>query len=53
VNANILLLYRSDEAYNRAAKGEGNAAGFEVVETGANGVTRAGGSESGEADRDV
>jgi len=37
-------MYRSDQAYEKAAKGEGNAAGFEVVETGANGVVRAGGS---------
>lgn len=30
---------RSDEAYERAATGEGNADGYKVVETGANGIT--------------
>lgn len=31
-------LFRSDAAYDRAAAGAGNAAGFKVVETGANGL---------------
>lgn len=33
--------YRSEEAYARAAKGQGNAAGFKVVERGADGILSA------------
>jgi len=33
-----ILLDRSDEAYERAATGAGNAAGFQVVETAADGI---------------
>ncbi|KAI7781398.1 chromatin remodeling factor 5-1 [Diaporthe eres] len=36
------LCDRSDAAYNRAAAGAGNAAGFKVVETGANGLVTKG-----------
>lgn len=32
-------IYRSEAAYARAAKGAGNADGYRVVETGANGLT--------------
>ncbi|KAI0478587.1 SNF2 family N-terminal domain-containing protein [Xylariaceae sp. FL0804] len=34
------LCDRSDEAFDRAASGAGNAAGFQVVETGADGITQ-------------
>lgn len=34
-----VLCDRSDEAYERAATGEGNADGYKVVETGADGIT--------------
>jgi ATP-dependent DNA helicase len=34
--------YRSDDAYARAAVGEGNADGYKVIETGANGIIAAG-----------
>ncbi|KAL2020451.1 hypothetical protein VTK56DRAFT_8417 [Thermocarpiscus australiensis] len=34
-----VLCDRSDEAYERAAVGEGNADGYKVIETGANGIT--------------
>ncbi|KAK3318178.1 SNF2 family N-terminal domain-containing protein [Apodospora peruviana] len=37
-----ILCDRSDEAYVRAAVGEGNADGYQVVETGVNGITAAG-----------
>ncbi|KAK4235583.1 SNF2 family N-terminal domain-containing protein [Achaetomium macrosporum] len=37
-----VLCDRSDEAYERAAVGEGNADGYKVIETGANGITTAG-----------
>ncbi|KAK4150158.1 SNF2 family N-terminal domain-containing protein [Chaetomidium leptoderma] len=37
-----VLCDRSDEAYERAAVGEGNADGYQVIETGANGITAAG-----------
>ncbi|KXX75847.1 Lymphoid-specific helicase [Madurella mycetomatis] len=37
-----VLCDRSDEAYERAAVGEGNADGYKVIETGANGITAAG-----------
>lgn len=37
-----VLLDRSDEAYDKAAVGEGNATGYKVIETGANGITAAG-----------
>lgn len=37
-----VLLDRSDEAYERAAEGEGNADGYTVIETGANGIKTAG-----------
>ncbi|ROT42218.1 hypothetical protein SODALDRAFT_268110 [Sodiomyces alkalinus F11] len=36
-----ILCDRSDEAYERAAVGKGNADGFKVVETGANGILTA------------
>ncbi|KAI2619917.1 SNF2 family N-terminal domain-containing protein [Hypoxylon sp. NC1633] len=35
-----ILCDRSDEAFAQAAKGAGNAAGFQVVETAANGITQ-------------
>ncbi|RYP60887.1 hypothetical protein DL769_007941 [Monosporascus sp. CRB-8-3] len=35
-----VLCDRSDEAYERAARGAGNAAGFQVVETAADGITQ-------------
>ncbi|KAH6634985.1 SNF2 family N-terminal domain-containing protein [Chaetomium sp. MPI-SDFR-AT-0129] len=35
-----VLCDRSDEAYERAAVGEGNADGYTVIETGAGGITR-------------
>ncbi|CAJ2514211.1 Uu.00g023300.m01.CDS01 [Anthostomella pinea] len=35
-----VLCDRSDEAFERAARGAGNAAGFQVVETAANGITQ-------------
>jgi ATP-dependent DNA helicase len=35
-----VLLDRSDEAYARAATGAGNADGFQVVDTGADGITQ-------------
>ncbi|RYP48917.1 hypothetical protein DL768_005279 [Monosporascus sp. mg162] len=35
-----ILCDRSDEAYERAARGAGNAAGFQVVETAADGITQ-------------
>ncbi|KAH6660384.1 SNF2 family N-terminal domain-containing protein [Truncatella angustata] len=35
-----VLLDRSDEAYARAATGAGNAAGFQVVDTAADGITQ-------------
>lgn len=38
-----VLCDRSDEAYERAAIGDGNADGYKVIETGANGITTAGG----------
>lgn len=34
--------YRSDEAYERAATGDGNADGYKVVETGADGIIQKG-----------
>lgn len=34
--------FRSDAAYDRAAAGAGNADGFKVVETGANGLVTKG-----------
>ncbi|KAH8681518.1 ISWI chromatin-remodeling complex ATPase ISW2 [Xylariales sp. PMI_506] len=34
------LCDRSDEAYSRAARGAGNAAGFQVVDTAADGITQ-------------
>ncbi|KAK4251340.1 SNF2 family N-terminal domain-containing protein [Corynascus novoguineensis] len=37
-----VLCDRSDEAYERAAVGEGNAAGYTVIETGANGIRTTG-----------
>jgi ATP-dependent DNA helicase len=37
-----VLCDRSDEAYERAAEGQGNADGYTVIETGANGITAAG-----------
>lgn len=37
-----VLCDRSDEAYAEAAVGEGNADGYKVIETGANGITAAG-----------
>ncbi|KAK4096541.1 helicase-like protein [Parathielavia hyrcaniae] len=37
-----VLCDRTDEAYERAAVGEGNADGYKVIETGANGITAAG-----------
>lgn len=37
-----VLCDRSDEAYTRAAVGEGNADGYTVIETGANGIKTAG-----------
>ncbi|KAK4125644.1 helicase-like protein [Parathielavia appendiculata] len=37
-----VLCDRSDEAYEKAAVGEGNADGYKVIETGANGITAAG-----------
>ncbi|KAH6856250.1 SNF2 family N-terminal domain-containing protein [Chaetomium sp. MPI-CAGE-AT-0009] len=37
-----VLCDRSDEAYARAAVGEGNADGYTVIETGANGIKTAG-----------
>ncbi|KAL2132648.1 hypothetical protein VTI74DRAFT_3553 [Chaetomium olivicolor] len=37
-----VLCDRSDDAYERAAVGEGNADGYKVIETGANGITHAG-----------
>ncbi|KAK3897098.1 SNF2 family N-terminal domain-containing protein [Staphylotrichum tortipilum] len=37
-----VLCDRSDEAYVKAAEGEGNANGYKVIETGANGITAAG-----------
>ncbi|KAK3940310.1 hypothetical protein QBC46DRAFT_385829 [Diplogelasinospora grovesii] len=37
-----VLCDRSDEAYARAAEGEGNADGYKVIETGANGITTTG-----------
>lgn len=39
---NTNALFRSDAAYARAAAGAGNAAGFKVVETGANGLVTKG-----------
>ncbi|KAL2256102.1 hypothetical protein VTK26DRAFT_2188 [Humicola hyalothermophila] len=39
-----VLCDRSDAAYERAAVGQGNAAGYKVIETGANGITAAGGA---------
>ena len=36
------LCDRSDEAYARAATGEGNADAYKVIETGANGIVAAG-----------
>jgi ATP-dependent DNA helicase len=38
-------LYRSDAAYERAARGAGNADGYKVVETGADGIHEAGTSK--------
>lgn len=35
-----VLCDRSDEAFERAARGAGNAAGFQVVETAADGITQ-------------
>ncbi|KAI1089032.1 SNF2 family N-terminal domain-containing protein [Rostrohypoxylon terebratum] len=35
-----VLCDRSDEAFDRAARGAGNAAGFQVVETAADGITQ-------------
>jgi hypothetical protein len=35
----LMSYYRSDDAYNRAAMGDGNADGYTVVETGVNGIT--------------
>ena len=40
-----VLCDRSDEAYERAAEGEGNADGYQVIETGANGIVAAGGAK--------
>ncbi|KAL2169092.1 hypothetical protein VTG60DRAFT_6514 [Thermothelomyces hinnuleus] len=37
-----VLCDRSDEAYERAAVGQGNATGYTVIETGANGIRTAG-----------
>ncbi|EAQ87723.1 hypothetical protein CHGG_04342 [Chaetomium globosum CBS 148.51] len=37
-----VLCDRSEEAYTRAAEGEGNADGYTVIETGANGIKAAG-----------
>lgn len=37
-----ILCDRSDKAYAKAATGEGNADGYTVIETGANGITTAG-----------
>ncbi|KAK4199216.1 putative ATP-dependent helicase [Triangularia verruculosa] len=37
-----VLCDRSDEAYDKAAAGEGNAGAYKVVETGADGITDAG-----------
>ncbi|KAK1752250.1 lymphoid-specific helicase [Echria macrotheca] len=37
-----VLCDRSDAAYERAAVGDGNAAGYKVIETGAEGITAAG-----------
>ena len=35
----LLTSFRSDEAYARAQSGQGDADGYQVIETGANGVT--------------
>ena len=40
-----VLCDRSDEAYEKAAEGEGNADGYQVIETGANGIVAAGGAK--------
>lgn len=39
--------HRSDEAYERAATGQGNANKFTVVETGVDGITEARGEAAG------
>lgn len=36
----LTSFYRSDAAFDRAAAGAGNTAGFTVVETAANGITQ-------------
>ncbi|KAK4184833.1 putative ATP-dependent helicase [Podospora australis] len=41
-----VLCDRSDAAYDKAAVGEGNAAAYKVIETGANGITAAGVKDS-------
>lgn len=38
----LIEFFRSDAAYDRAAAGAGNADGFTVVETGANGLATMG-----------